>query len=787
MKPNGMIHAVLAAATEVAGGILLFAVGLLTPLAAAGVSSGCMLVAGVDATTGRTASSSSSTGWEYNLVLAIVRGVRRRGRARASTRSTGRSASTSPSAVHRLRHRPPVLGLRSGIGLLVACYRPPPPPADRRLASTRDRDERDPDGSCRGSRRARRRPGAGSAGPGHPPAAARVHRRDAAHDVVPRPQGRRHRPGGRHLAGDLLPVLPRRRGGDPRAGRGDGASRGEQFAELVRADQLEGQGRLRRRASALADEFIHFWEEHQPVLRVVDLATDEGDGRFANVRTHLLNDLNNALAEAISEIEGGRAATRRRRPDGHRRRARVDARPRRRPPLRLRVLGRPHRRSAHLDGPHRLLVGHRPEAPDVMPAVCPRGASCTACSCRSSRRARSTPSRGRPTAGADELAAVAQAADRAGFFYVARVRPRRHPARSRPRSMGTVVVGHRRHARLAGRHHRRDVRLLSHVVRARLPPPAAGRQGVRTLDDVSGGRAILGVGAGHVEGEFDLLGLDFADRGRCSTSRSTRVRAAFADEYPTVDGPDVAVRRTSASGPGRCRPAGPPIWVGGSSQAGRCAGPPSAATAGCRRARSRPSWSRRSAPSATERRAPRRVRHRRHRRRRSTSASRLGPRRPDAQPDRPRRSPTSCASTRRARRRPGAGPAPVALARRAASTRSSASAPRSSRSAARADATRPSSPTGRRRPLHAARRQGRHRLGHRPRAWAATSRWRSPAKGADVVLGGRTPSRLEAVAAEVEALGRRALPVRVRHHRRGGVPSRPSTRRPPSSAGSTSS
>jgi hypothetical protein len=37
------------------------------------------------------------------------------------------------------------------------------------------------------------------------------------------------------------------------------------------------------------------------VLRVVDLATDEGDGRFANVRTRLLNDLNNALAAAARD------------------------------------------------------------------------------------------------------------------------------------------------------------------------------------------------------------------------------------------------------------------------------------------------------------------------------------------------------------------------------------------------------------------------------------------------------------------------------------------------------
>ena len=36
-------------------------------------------------------------------------------------------------------------------------------------------------------------------------------------------------------------------------------------------------------------------------MRVIDLTAEEGDGRFANVRTRLLNDLNNALAEAAKE------------------------------------------------------------------------------------------------------------------------------------------------------------------------------------------------------------------------------------------------------------------------------------------------------------------------------------------------------------------------------------------------------------------------------------------------------------------------------------------------------
>lgn len=69
MKPNGRIHAIMAASTEMGAGIL-FAVGLLTPLAAAGFV-GLMIVAGwtVHKPNGFFIVKS---GWEYNLVLATV-------------------------------------------------------------------------------------------------------------------------------------------------------------------------------------------------------------------------------------------------------------------------------------------------------------------------------------------------------------------------------------------------------------------------------------------------------------------------------------------------------------------------------------------------------------------------------------------------------------------------------------------------------------------------------------------------------------------------------------------
>ena len=52
-----------------------------------------------------------------------------------------------------------------------------------------------------------------------------------------------------------------------------------------------------------------------------------------------------------------------------------------------------------------------------------------------------------------------------------------------------------------------------------------------TLDRLSGGRVILGVGAGHVEGEFDALGVSFKDRGALTDAAVDGIVAAWLDEY----------------------------------------------------------------------------------------------------------------------------------------------------------------------------------------------------------------------------------------------------------------
>lgn len=121
MKPNGKVHALLAASTEVGCGVLM-ALGLLTPLAAAGYVS-LMIVAAwtVHRPNGYR---SGVDGWEYNSVLAVFA---------AFVAATGPGSRSLDHLMElEVAFRPYAafaiaigVGVVGGVGLLVACYRPP--------------------------------------------------------------------------------------------------------------------------------------------------------------------------------------------------------------------------------------------------------------------------------------------------------------------------------------------------------------------------------------------------------------------------------------------------------------------------------------------------------------------------------------------------------------------------------------------------------------------------------------------------------------------------------------
>ncbi|MFG2721068.1 LLM class F420-dependent oxidoreductase [Streptomyces sp. NPDC048416] len=167
-------------------------------------------------------------------------------------------------------------------------------------------------------------------------------------------------------------------------------------------------------------------------------------------------------------------------------------------------------------------------------------------------------------AGVEELVAVARAADRAGFAYVASCD---HVAIPRRLAGAMSTVWYDPVATLsflAGVTER--VRLMSHVAVVGLRHPLLTAKQYATLDHLSGGRLILGVGAGHVVEEFDAVGADFERRGPVLDETIDALRAALGpQEYPSFQG-----ERFAFDGLGqRPRPVQQrvPLWVGGSSPA----------------------------------------------------------------------------------------------------------------------------------------------------------------------------------------------------------------------------
>ncbi len=85
---------------------------------------------------------------------------------------------------------------------------------------------------------------------------------------------------------------------------------------------------------------------------------------------------------------------------------------------------------------------------------------------------------------------------------------------------------------------------------------------VATLDVLSGGRMILGVGVGWMEEEFRALGVPFAERGPLSDETVAVMKELWTSESPHFEG------RFYRFSDLRCEPRPvqkphPPIWIGG--------------------------------------------------------------------------------------------------------------------------------------------------------------------------------------------------------------------------------
>jgi len=95
--------------------------------------------------------------------------------------------------------------------------------------------------------------------------------------------------------------------------------------------------------------------------------------------------------------------------------------------------------------------------------------------------------------------------------------------------------------------------------------PALLAKIVTTLDVISAGRAMLGIGAAWYDVEHEGLGVDFPPVGERMDRLEEALqicRAMFRDERPTIDGRYYSVHEASNL-PRPVQPGGPPILIGG--------------------------------------------------------------------------------------------------------------------------------------------------------------------------------------------------------------------------------
>jgi len=144
------------------------------------------------------------------------------------------------------------------------------------------------------------------------------------------------------------------------------------------------------------------------------------------------------------------------------------------------------------------------------------------------------------TAGIAEIAQIAETADRLGFDHIT-CSDHVGVAEGSPSPMLGGTRGTKYWdplatlSYLAARTTR--IRLCTNVLVLGYHHPLAIAKRYGTLDLISGGRLVLGVGVGSAREEFDVLGVPFTDRGRRADDAIGALRAALGRRLPSYEGP----------------------------------------------------------------------------------------------------------------------------------------------------------------------------------------------------------------------------------------------------------
>lgn len=110
--------------------------------------------------------------------------------------------------------------------------------------------------------------------------------------------------------------------------------------------------------------------------------------------------------------------------------------------------------------------------------------------------------------------------------------------------------------------HTRTIRLGSGIIVLPLRHPVVLAKELASVDVLSGGRLVVGVGAGYVPEEFDAVGVPLSERAGRMDDFIDAMRALWTMERPVHRGPHIHFEGIDAR-PRPVQAGGPPIVVGG--------------------------------------------------------------------------------------------------------------------------------------------------------------------------------------------------------------------------------
>jgi len=113
----------------------------------------------------------------------------------------------------------------------------------------------------------------------------------------------------------------------------------------------------------------------------------------------------------------------------------------------------------------------------------------------------------------------------------------------------------------------RQLRLATGIIILPQRNPVVLAKELATVDRLSQGRLVFGLGAGYLKPEFQALGAPFADRGRRTDEYIEAILALWTQDKPEYKGEYVAFGGIQAQ-PRPVQSPHPPIVVGGNSPAG---------------------------------------------------------------------------------------------------------------------------------------------------------------------------------------------------------------------------